>query len=161
MGETKYGKYLISNSGVSLEKLGFERGISLAYLDDTVIKGSYFYRIMWMVPKETPYPSHGPHIHKAAELLIHLGTNPDDPFDLGAEVEMCMGKEMEKHIITRSTVVYIPPNFIHCPWIIRKVYRPWIFIQINQSLMHTLKSYPQLLPKEEREKHLRGEDEGF
>ncbi len=40
---------------------------------------------------------HPPHIHKDAELLFHIGTNPDDPMDLGGEVQMYMGQEMEKH----------------------------------------------------------------
>jgi hypothetical protein len=72
-----------------------------------------------------------------------------------------MGKEMEKHILTKSTVVYIPPNFIHCPWIIKRVDRPWIFIQINQGPVPTEKPYPQILPKEEREKYHFGEAHGF
>jgi len=49
---------------------------------------------------------HGPHMHKTPEVVVHLGTNPDDPMELGGEVEMYMGPEMEKHIITRSTLVY-------------------------------------------------------
>ncbi len=126
MAETKYGKYFLS--GVNQQDP--ERGIALAYLDASIIEGSPLGRFMMMTPKETSYPMSDTHQHEYGELLIHLGTNPDDPMDLGAEVELCMGEEKEKHIITKSTVVYIPPNFVHAPWQIKKVYRPMLFAQI-------------------------------
>jgi uncharacterized RmlC-like cupin family protein len=96
--------------------------------------------------------THGPHIHKDAELLIHVGTNPDDPMDLGAEVELCMGEEMEKHVITKTCVVYIPPGLIHCPWTIKRVDRPWIMIDICQGPIHTEKPCPQIVPEKDRAK---------
>ncbi|MCK4273405.1 MAG: DUF521 domain-containing protein [Dehalococcoidales bacterium] len=47
---------------------------------------------------------------KAMELLVKYGEA------LGAEVELYMGPEQERHVITTTTVVFIPPNFIHAPW---------------------------------------------
>ena len=76
----------------------------------------------------------------------------DDPMDLGAEVEMYMGPELERHTFTESTVIYIPPNFIHAPWRPLKVDKPFLFIEVNQGPEHTEKFYPQLLPKEARDK---------
>jgi len=154
MTDAKYDRYFFSGlrDGQSVG-----RGLDIAVLDSAIMKGSNYYRLSRMQPNpephNTPLPprARGPHIHKYGELLMHLGTNPNDPFDLGAEVELCMGKEMEPHLITRSTVVYIPANFIHSPWIVKRAWRPWIFIQINQGPMHTEKNYPQLLPKELRE----------
>lgn len=153
MAETKYGKYFIS------EVESFILGPALARLDDKVIKGCNFYFVHWIM-RSTDSGGHGPHIHKDAELLMHIGTNPDDPSDLGGEIELYMGREMEKHVITKTTVVYIPPNFIHCPWIVKRVDRPFLFIEVNQGPLHTEKSFMQLLSKEEREKFL-FIDEGF
>ena len=164
MVETKYGKYFFSGLRPG-QKAG--RGLDLAFLDDESMKGSHFYRITWMQPTAAPTSpapalrGRGPHIHKYTELLVHLGTNPDDPFDLGAEVEMCMGKEMEPHIITKSTVVYIPANFLHAPWTVKRADRPWIFMQINQGPKHTTKEYPQILPKEMRGEMIFDEEEWF
>jgi hypothetical protein len=83
--------------------------------------------------------------------------------DLGAEVEMHMGPELERHVITRTCCIYIPPNFIHSPWRPIKTTRPWIFIEINQGPSHTEKSYRQILPAETREKidWSRWPDEGY
>jgi hypothetical protein len=150
MAETKYGKYFTTYEG----EQNFPLGPIISRLDDTVVKGSYFYFIHWVLPNpDFIMPvGHPPHIHKDAELLMHIGTNPDDPTDLGAEVELFMGPELERHVITKSTVVYIPPNFIHCPWRPLRTDRPWIFIEVNQGPLHTEKLYPQVLPKEIRDK---------
>lgn len=161
MAETKYGKYFITYEGEQYHPLG----TILSRLDDTVVKGSYFYFLHWVLPNpDFDFPvGHPPHIHKDAELLFHIGTNPDDPTDLGAEVELYMGPELERHVITKTTVVYIPPNFVHCPWKPLKTVRPWIFLEVNQGPMHTEKLYPQVLPKEIRDKvdWSRWKEEGF
>jgi len=162
MAETKYGKYFIRE----LEpKKARGPGALIARLDDEVIKGSNFYFVFLMpeIPAPKELVGHPPHIHKDAELLFHIGTNPDDPTDLGAEVELCMGPEMERHIITKSCVVYIPPGFIHCPWQPLRTYRPWVFIEVNQGPLHTEKFYPQLMTKEQREQTdwSRWKDEGY
>ena len=112
MDKTKYGKYIFSGLR---EGQAPGRGIDLALLDSAIMKGSNFYRITWNDPlppgvTDTNPPTHGPHIHKYAEILIHLGTNPNDPFDLGAEIEFCLGKEIEKHIITKSKYGYNNAN---------------------------------------------------
>ncbi len=146
----KYDKYFISQ--------GLQKGPGkvIFRLDDNVMKGCNFYWVMMMMPHPAAEPlipmrGHPPHIHKDVELLFHIGTNPDDPLDLGAEVEIYMGPEMERHVFNKTTVIYIPPNFIHAPWRPLKAERPWIFIEVNQGSVHTEKSFRQLLPKDIRD----------
>lgn len=130
-------------------------GPTVAYLDDRLLKGCHLYSIEFVYPSvenrsyEDNQVGHGPHVHKDAELLMHLGTNPNDPSDLGAEIDLFMGPEMEKHTIKKTCVVYIPPGFLHCPWIIKKAERPFIFIEVNQGPMHTEKSVPEAIPEED------------
>jgi len=155
----KYDKYFLKGVQPWYEDAP---GPTVMHMDDTHMKGSHYYFVHWVLKAPTGMPgldawgeiSHGPHIHKDAELLFHIGTNPDDPMDLGAEVELYMGEELEKHVITESCVVYIPPGFVHCPWRIKKVDRPWLFIEVNQGPLHTEKSYPQLVSEEDRKKML-------
>lgn len=78
---------------------------------------------------------------------MHLGTDPDNPMELGAEVEMCVGPEMEKHIITTSTIMYFPANLPHSPWRILKVDRPFFIVTINQSPEHTEKALWDMVPE--------------
>jgi hypothetical protein len=163
---TKYDKYFIE---YDTTRFPTERRPVMVRMEDSVMSGSHFHLIHWVLPGfggdfNYPMAGHPPHIHKHAELLIHIGTNPDDPMDLGAEVEMYMGKELERHVITRTSVIWIPPNFIHSPWRPLKTTRPWIFIEINQGAEHTEKSFRQLLPPEVRERIdwvNRWHDEGY
>ena len=166
MAETKYGQYFVTWDPASPRK--HPLGPFVSIMDDTVVKGSHFYMVHWVMPGTKPTSSavgHPPHIHKDAELQFHIGTDPNNPLDLGAEVELFMGPELERHIITKSCVVFIPPNFIHSPWKPLKTERPWIFIEVNQGLRHTEKLYPQVLPKELRDQvdwsYWKAKEEGF
>jgi len=165
----KYDKYFISGN---TPEFGAFPGVTLAYLNDKVCKRSHLYNaamygrvptgILTELTTVTAWNQvyHGSHIHKDAEILFHFGTNPDDPMDLGAEVEIYMGPELEKHVITKSCAVYIPPGFIHAPYRTVRVDRPYIFMEVNQGPMHTEKSYKQLVPEKDRGKMVWA-DEGY
>lgn len=166
MAETKYGKYIYKYDSEFQHPLG----PMLARMDNNTFTGCQFYMVHWIMPgtdnhfEDRPYAGHPPHIHRDAELLFHIGTDPDNPMDLGGEAILYLGPELEKHVITESCVVWIPPNFIHAPWRPINTKRPWIFIEINQGPLHTEKSFRQLLPKDERENTdwgNRWKDEGY
>jgi len=53
------------------------------------------------------------HSHPYAEILGFVGTDPEDPSDLGGEVEFWIDGEC--HRLTKSTMVFLPPNLPHCP----------------------------------------------
>jgi hypothetical protein len=72
-----------------------------------------------------------PHTHPYAEFLCFVGGNPMEVRDFGAEVELCLGEEQEKHIINSSKVVYIPANFPHCPLDFKVIRRPIMFMVIT------------------------------
>jgi len=78
-----------------------------------------------------PFKSDNPcHTHNFEEYLAWYGGNPDDPEDFRAEVVIYLGKEMEKHVFTRPTMVYLPVGFPHCPLEITRVDSPIIQIEI-------------------------------
>jgi len=72
-----------------------------------------------------------PHVHDFDEYLLFMSFDPDDTENLGGEVELWM--EEEKHIFTKTTLVFIPRGFYHCPLYIRKVDRPFGFIAIANT----------------------------
>ncbi|MDR1589882.1 MAG: hypothetical protein LBS51_06780 [Oscillospiraceae bacterium] len=56
--------------------------------------------------------------HHTEEYLIFLGSKMPDVFDFDAEITLLMGTDpdkLEKVVITKPTVVRIPPNTWHCP----------------------------------------------
>ena len=72
--------------------------------------------------------------------------------DLGAKIEFHLGEEMEEHIFNETTVIFIPPGVIHGPWKPLSISQPFLFLEVNQEYKHTNKFFPELLPKEQREK---------
>ena len=65
------------------------------------------------------------------QILCFLGTNPDDVRDFGgAELEICLGKEEEKHQIKGPVIMPIPSGVPHGPLVIKKVPKPIIFLEI-------------------------------
>jgi hypothetical protein len=133
---------------------------AIGFLDGKTFEGCNGLHVFWV--GKTPHNAygtkrwgeiyHGPHMHKYPELFMHLGTDPDNPMELGAEVEMFVGPEMEKHIITRSTIMYFPANLPHSPWRILKVTRPFLIVTVNQSPLHTEKALRDMVPEELRKR---------
>jgi hypothetical protein len=74
-----------------------------------------------------------PHKHEDFdEIFTFLGTNPDDPLELGAEAEFCLGEgeTFEKVVITSSTSVYVRAGVTHFPLTWKNVKRPCMFIVV-------------------------------
>ena len=159
MAGNKYGKYFAFGPLPEWASIG-HAGPTVAYADDRLIKGCFCYSVSMVMPKppkewgkdEWGDIKHGTHQHEYAEVILHIGTNPDDPLDLGGEVEFCMGPEMEKHIISKSSVIYIPPNLEHGPWTVKRVERAFILAVIDQGPAHSEKSRPDLVSEQDRAK---------
>jgi len=76
------------------------------------------------------------HTHPEAEILCYLGLDPDDLDYLGAELELGMGKERERHIFNTPTIAICPEGFPHLPLITRWVDKPYAFIVMCLSGEH-------------------------
>jgi hypothetical protein len=68
------------------------------------------------------------HAHEFDMYVAFAGSDPDNMEDLGAEIEICLGEEEEKHVITKPTVVYLPKGMIHCPLNFKRVDKPVMFL---------------------------------
>jgi hypothetical protein len=153
MAASKYGKYLIPYDG----EQKFPLGRILAQFDNKTVKGSNYYFLHWVMPEtdltaEGFQVGHPPHRHEAGELLFHIGANPRDPMDLGAEIEFHIGEEMEKHVINKTSIIFLPAGLVHGPWKPLKITRPFLFLEVNQELKLTSQFFPELLPREQRER---------
>ena len=130
MAETKYGKYIITGAKSSLELPSYRHEAAeiaagnqtrMIYLDEEVIKGAFYVECVWYW-KGTDTPEVGAHTHPFDEAITFFGTNPEDPQDLCGEVELWL--DDEKHILTKSCLIFVPKGMKHCPLIIRRVDRP-------------------------------------
>ena len=128
MTETKYGKYIITRpKQEALERVPWSDAVAVSmFVDEEVVEGAYYLMGAWFYKVTGRGSPPEEHTHDFDEYLGFLGTNPDDPYDLGGEVELWLGGE--KHILTESCAVFVPAGLAHAPIYFRRVDRPiWYF----------------------------------
>ena len=94
------------------------------------------YNVGFQVFREPVYLEREPHFHREEEYLVFLGISRPNVFDFDAEIEVWIGEDidnMERHIITKPTIVRIPKGMWHCPVDFKKVNKPVFF---QAALMH-------------------------
>ena len=136
MAEMKYAKYILTDLHLSEEQQKGEaeyakRGIRVFWLEDFVIEGAPSVICSWYT-KATEEPGTIAHIHDFDEVVGLLGGDPDNPYDLGGEVEFWI--EDEKYMLTKSCLIFCPKGVKHCPLHVRKVTRPIMFLAFSTTL---------------------------
>lgn len=126
MEESKYGKYIVTDLVVPEEKRKIETAYSryarrILWMDENVVEGAFHMNTAWYLRAAETLEDR-PHVHDADEIIGFFGNDPDHPHDLGAEIEIWL--EDEKHVITRSALLFVPAGMKHCPLILRRVDRP-------------------------------------
>jgi hypothetical protein len=152
MAKTEYDKYIISEyrppaveaswSPPNIGGVSKGKGGRIFFLDESIIPGAFYMECVWVMPRpaNAPPPPEGKrtgteaHTHDYDEVIAFIGTNHDDPYDLGAEVEFWLGDE--KHTITRSCLVYIPAGLKHSPLTFKKVERPVFHFSTGPGKMY-------------------------
>jgi hypothetical protein len=71
-----------------------------------------------------------PHKHNFHQFFSFIGSNPRNLAEFDAEIEIYLGEEGEKHIITEPTVLHVTPGLMHNPMIYKKVGKPVIHLDI-------------------------------
>jgi hypothetical protein len=83
----------------------------------------------------------GAHVHPVDEILVYMGTDPDNMDYLGAEIEIDMGKEHERHLIDKPSVVVCPAGTPHMPQVTRWVDKPFAFFAVSLSGEHETEAF--------------------
>ncbi len=78
----------------------------------------------------------GAHVHPTDEVLVYLGMDPENPDALGAEIEVDMGKEHERHFIDKPAALVCPAGTPHMPQVTRWVDKPFAFFAVTLSGAH-------------------------
>jgi hypothetical protein len=82
----------------------------------------------------------GAHVHPMDEILVYLGIDPEVKY-LGAEIELDMGQEHERHFFTQPSVVICPAGTPHLPQVTRWVDTPFAFFAVCLSGEHETKAF--------------------
>ena len=137
MSDKKYDKYFLSYDGAEPKANDPTSLYSLPPFPEIASPQTYFRgasalpgataTIGWQV-FTAPVCWETPHVHKYDEFLIFLGGElPDLCKSFDAEIDLWMGKEMEKHTITSTTIIFIPKGVLHCPLNFRVINKPVLF----------------------------------
>jgi hypothetical protein len=122
MAKTKYGKYIISELKKMTGEADWRPPFAedeikfLVDLDTDVIEGAPYAETGWILPgiAKRSEPDVEAHTHDDYDEVIGLfGTNMDDVWDLGGEMEIWL--DDEKHIITKSCIIFVPKGLQHGP----------------------------------------------
>jgi hypothetical protein len=81
-------------------------------------------------------------VHPYDTCLVFAGLEPKDPNYLGAEIEICLGEEFEKHVIDVPSIVCIPRNLPYGPIATRKVEKPFAHYSIGLDGDYEVKKLP-------------------
>ena len=91
-------------------------------LNSDVIPGAPYFTCTWFYTPTDMMQK--PHTHDFDEHVGFVGSNPDDPTDLGAVIKFMVDGEWLT--IDKSSVLFIPAGVEHCPYIIESIERPVI-----------------------------------
>lgn len=132
MTSTKYDRYIVRHP---LGQGGY--GPELIYTGETDYKSNF--TIMFLRITEPTLMEEAPHAHDFDMYLYFHSFDPDNMGELGAEIEMGLGPEQERHLITTPASVYIPAGMIHCPLHFKKVTRPIMFVHASIAARYVKK----------------------
>ena len=126
MAESKYGKFIVTDLIVPEEKKKIAADYSkyakrILWMDENVVEGAFHMNTAWYLNAANTLEDK-PHVHDADEIIGFFSNDPDNPYDLGGEIEMWL--EDEKHVITKSALLFVPAGMKHCPLILKRVDRP-------------------------------------
>ena len=128
MAETMYGNYVLTEPKIKIaERKPASKptfGLSEELMGGIKKFNTNFNFVAILAPHVLVDP---PHKHDCDELLFFISADPENTTDLGGEVEIALGDEWEKHVITTSAIICLPRGMAHCPVYVRKVDRPFYF----------------------------------
>src|SRR4030042_5745927 len=104
--------------------------LRLLWMDDTKVKGASFYmEVIWLWEgKTTSGTTEEPHVHAFDEVIGFISSDPENPKELGARMEIILGDET--HFLTKSCLVHVPAGMQHCPLTFREVNPPVFFFTL-------------------------------
>jgi hypothetical protein len=136
--EGEFGKYIIQDlrtPDFSVDFVEFYKTYAkrLLWMDSKVVPGAFQMNISWYMSasESRPLYKHEEHYHDSDELIGFLGSDPNNPYDLGGEIEVGVGGEM--HRLTKSSIIFFPSGLKHLPLSIIELHRPILHFSITMS----------------------------
>lgn len=135
--EGEYGKYIIQelnnpNTGTPEFQAMYKRFAKrILWIDGNMVPGAFQMNTAWYKNVPERDPIFDEHAHDSDELIGFFSSDPENPYDLGAELEVTINGE--KHLVNKSSLIFVPANMPHMPLRILKVDRPIFHFSVVTS----------------------------
>jgi hypothetical protein len=140
MAAKKYSKYVVTLDFKD-DRPGFYRQVASVSGREFGIDFNVEYGAYWAAGNMGEAPA-APHAHDYNQVMLWLGADGNDMGELGAEVELSLGEEGEKHMITSSTAVAVPKGLPHYPASITRMDRRFVYLEMSCSHELKMKKLP-------------------
>jgi len=131
MSKKSIEKYLVSKPAYEVVPPFEVKGRipAMTLMSNNLIPGSDMYvEAGWVLAMPDPNPHIGEHAHSYDEIVIHLGIDPKNPEDLGAEIEFVVdGKPLT---IEKTSSVFVPKGVKHGPLTWKRFDKPHLEMTI-------------------------------
>jgi hypothetical protein len=131
MPKKDYNKYLVKKPAYEV-KPDFEvkgRRPAMTLLSNNLIPGTNMYiETGWVFGMPDPNPHIHEHTHNYDEIVIHLGTDPNNQEELGGEIEFMIEGQPLK--IDKTSAIYVPKGVKHGPLTWKKYSKPHLELTI-------------------------------
>lgn len=126
--EGEKGKYILQelhdpNMGTpAFQEMYKKFSKRILWIDNNVVPGAFQMNTAWYhdIPEKNPVFEE--HVHEYDELIGFFGSDPGNPYDLGAELEVTI--DGETHILTRTSLIFCPAGMKHMPLKFNRIDRP-------------------------------------
>jgi hypothetical protein len=110
------------------------KGARILHIEDDMVKGAFYVDFVWIFSGTGGAPA-PEHTHEWPELIAMAGADPSHPRDLGGKMSIVL--EDETHYTEKSTLVCIPKQTRHCPWLFHDIKRPTLVFSAGPQGMYT------------------------
>jgi hypothetical protein len=126
----KYDKYIVRGITPEMQRMSYpgkpqdippENAKRIVWMDDQIVEGSFYTEAVW-IWKGDEGSVEKPHTHDFDEVITFFGSDFENPDELNGEIEFWY--EDEKHILTKSCLIHISKDTMHCPLIINRIDSP-------------------------------------
>lgn len=135
MAARKYEKYILTDLKTPQQTQEAdetyhyaERATRILWLEDEIMEGAFSIICSWYW-KATEKEGSPSHVHDFDEVVGFIGSDPQDPSDLGGEVEFWL--EDEQYFLTKSCLILCPAGLRHCPLRVTRADRPILFLAVS------------------------------
>ena len=129
MAESKYSKYLVRKPiyEAGVRNVKGHQSPTMTYMSNDLVPGCNIYLEfgwIWETPEPNPHIFEHSHRENCNEIVLHIGSDPYNPEDLGAEIEFVV--DGQSLVFDTTSALYIPAGLKHGPVTWRRVTRPHI-----------------------------------